>query len=295
MSRIAQATPPYFTDSNGTRSQGRWLVESINVIEAKAGDHCTIRVVFEAAAADDSATTELIADSEEWTLTWQPYTVSPYEFCSNEHHEPRIISPSDEMDRDWQMTACRDNIEQYRLWAGKAVVATQGGVDYTAYAWTPNPKQTNACYPTRYAMSDTEALVWEKVQLGRQCVYHSPVLSYTRDYNCLSANLSGTFDPPDTNGKVGSDLDIASENLPEGCPFTLDNFLEGGEIKDWCWIKTGDTVQSVGKVGENNRVYRRTETWMGVSNYDENFYGSTDFNHANENGVTKGRWYKGCL
>lgn len=26
----------------------KWLVESINVVEQKAGDHCTIRVVFEA-------------------------------------------------------------------------------------------------------------------------------------------------------------------------------------------------------------------------------------------------------
>lgn len=126
--RIAPATPPNYTDSQGVTKQMVWKVESINVIEHKAGDHCTIRTVFYGAEDEGSQEhAELIDGSEEWSLEWQPYTVSPFEFCSNDGRAPTPLSPSNELQPDWGASACRDNIEQYRLWAGKAVEVSDAG------------------------------------------------------------------------------------------------------------------------------------------------------------------------
>ena len=52
--RIQPATPPSYTDSHGVMRQMVWKVESINVIEHKAGDHCTIRTVFYGAEDEES-------------------------------------------------------------------------------------------------------------------------------------------------------------------------------------------------------------------------------------------------
>lgn len=60
------------------------------------------------------------------------------------------------------------------------------------------------------------------MQLGRNAIYHYPVLTYSRIYNS-----KGDFNPTDTGGDVADSIDYASDDMPEGCPFELKSFVEG--------------------------------------------------------------------
>ena len=87
--------------------------------------------------------------------------------------------------------------------------------------------------------------------------------------------------------------------MPDGCPFEFAPLVIGGESRGWIWVRTGDSIRQMNDPAFPNdpekKIYTRVITWIGVDDVDDNFYGYGTFNHANEQGVTKGRWYKQCL
>lgn len=113
-----------------------WTITSLRVSELQAGDHCTITVEF-------SHNMQKLQDSDTWEVSWQAYTVTPYEFCSGKVHKDITVSPSftvGSSEMDWTLPASRQMIEQYRshnpqIVKGNDGTADEGEEDVTLYVY----------------------------------------------------------------------------------------------------------------------------------------------------------------
>lgn len=95
--------------------QGVWKVKSINVEQIQSGDHCYVNFTF---WADFSGTdVETLTEDDEknvWSISWQSYSVSPWDFCANEGSPAKAWSPSYEDSPPspvWSVTADRSAIQ----------------------------------------------------------------------------------------------------------------------------------------------------------------------------------------
>lgn len=286
--RISRFDTPVCPTREGNSSY--WQIKVIKVDEHTAGDHCFITVDCEAFVGE-SEVENLVENSEAntWSVTWQSYSVTPYEFASGEVHPPIVFSDAAEGGSDshininWDYKASRTIINQY-LTHNPTTSSVTDDSGNPVYTWTPNPKQPHI----KNALCGAEMELLKKINQNRNATYHYPIVTHQTQYYGKSGS---SF----TN-ELGSDLDKTT-SLPSDCPYTFADFKDGSATneenkKNWTWIKIGDDMQQTKT--DTTTTFTRTERWAGYTDVDENYYGSETFSHT-ENGIKTGRWYKNCL
>ena len=255
------------------KTDGVWKVKETRVEQIEAGDHCNVYFTF---YADFSSTeTETLTEDVEknvWSVSWQAYSVSPWDFCKNGGGNASPWSPSyDKLPPtpNWSKTADRAAIQaalnQSPEFKGNFIVYTpdKNVPDYKMYLDAAN------------------TAIQKKVGLDRNAVYHYPIITHqTVHKGGFSANYEGT-------ATLGQDIDHVS-TLPEGCPYKFDS--------TWIWIKTGDNMTQQRDESKQMTIFTHQETFMGVlkDSYDKNYYGNGKFSHSEE-GITNGRWQRNSI
>ena len=98
-----------------------WIISKIRIEEAEAGDHGFLYIDCDAAVA--STGDDLVDDpyQDVWSMTWQAYSVDPYNFLSGLAPEPYPCTPAFETDPEnylppadhWTRTGSRAHIDKY--------------------------------------------------------------------------------------------------------------------------------------------------------------------------------------
>lgn len=254
---------------------GVWIVETINVIELDAGAHCYVDIQYMCEPAPDESSTEPLTEDETqrtWTVNWQSYSVTPYEFCSGGIHSDIYVSPSGQgFTPDWAAPASRSMIETYKSHSPQ-ITYIQG---QEVCVYTPNPDTPEL----RLALSPAETCVIKKINSNRNATYHYPIVTYRQVF-------TGARDATFTQS-LGSSLDRITV-LPEDCPYGFEGLPNG----DWKWLQVADDITQT-KTDTTVR-YERRQVWAGYTDIDENYYGTEQFSHSKD-GIEKGRWSKNCL
>lgn len=258
-----------------------WIVDSIGVRELEPGDHCLLDIKYKASnSLYDVQNLKVNEEKDVWSLTWQSYTVCPYAFCSNEEHIDTIVSPGAngaEYEPNWELSAQRSHIDSFRNLVENKFHGANG-----AYIYTQGQQ--------RYYLNPTEVAVLKKVELGKQPVYHYPVLTHQTE---SSGRWTGGGSVLSYSSAVGQDIDhIVNANQLSGCPL---DFSKGQqELKAWQWIKVADEVTQTKSKKEHTVSYTRKEVFWGFKDIDINFYGNTAFEHSKQ-GILSSRWELGTL
>lgn len=251
-----------------------WVCVGIRVEEAEAGDHGFLYVSYDGSLSIESGEDEVFDPYQDvWSVSWQSYSVDPYNFLANEPHEPYPCSPSFDVDpvdfppQYWEQLGQRQPIDKFltNSGAGKAV----NGVDYKYYV-------PDAQFPdSRYFLNGAEAAVAAKKQLGRSATYHYPII--------VHQTVAKTELGRDLSGVVGGGLDVALTAVPAGCPYDFDPMWK-------YFVKIGDDL-SQAKSRQGFTTYTRRETFAGFTNVDMNFYGprQSTFSHDQQT-ILNGRW-----
>lgn len=262
-----------------------WQIKAIKVDEHTAGDHCFITVDCE--AIFEVTESENLTENDEantWSITWQSYSVTPYEFASGEVHKAIVFSDASEggdeshLNINWDYKASRTIINQY-LTHNPNTSSVTDDFGNAVYTWTPNPKQPHI----KNALCGAEMELLKKINQNRNATYHYPIITHQTQFYGKNGS-SFTKD-------LGGDLDVIT-TLPSDCPYTFTKIKTGAGDVDWTWLKIGDDMQQTKT--ETTTTFTRTERWAGYTDVDENYYGSQTFAHT-ANGIKNGRWYKNCL
>lgn len=254
---------------------GEWVCKSIAVDESEFGDHAFLNLSYDASYNNGDDPDELVDDPYQnvWTISWEAYSVDPYNFLKNIPNEPYPCSPSFDTDPSldlppdyWTQTGCRDRIDKYL----NAMSFSKKVNDETYHVYIPN---TNAL-DVRYFLNGAEAKVMEKKMLGRTATWHYPVIRHqTVSRGSVSANYAKT---------IGGSIDHIVGDSIQGCPYRFPS-------NTWTFVKTGDEVQQVKT--RQGVSYTHIETFSGFryGTVDMNFYGNMPFSHT-EDGILSGRW-----
>lgn len=268
---VEEFSEPTCPTRNGI--DGTWKVKDIRVEQIEAGDHCYVHFTFYAAYSgyDVETLTELI-EKNVWSVSWQSYSVSPWDFCKNGGGNASPWSPSYEDSpptADWTKTADRAAIQaamnQNPEFKGNFIV------------YTPD-KNVPDC---KMYLDAAHTAIQKKVGLDRNAIYHYPIITHqTVHKGGFSANYKGT-------ATLGQDIDHVS-SLPTGCPYDFDS--------TWIWIKIGDNMTQQRDEAKQITIFTHQETFMGVlqDSYDQNYYGNGTFSHTEE-GITNGRWKRNAI
>lgn len=244
-----------------------WVVESVSVRQCTAGDKSDITITYIGSDLQYQPGTGWndIRDENMWSLQWQPYSVSPYAFCTNDMTPDK--SPKEKpVSAD---TASRYNIEQF---------LNQKKVDLSGYTYLDDQNKTKV-------LNQAEQLICNKVISNTNCQWHYPVITHnTAMFKVISSDLTVTMPPeyPDEVGGVDYTFTDDDDCL-SGMPFTFEDV-------DYQWVKVDDSVMGY-KEGQKF-TYRRSEKFMGVISADPNYYGDVPFNHNN---LKNCRWEIGKL
>ena len=252
---------------------GTWKVKEIRVEQIEAGDHCYVYFTFYADFASTSVDTltELI-EKDVWSITWQSYSVSPWDFCKNGGGNASPWSPSYEESppaENWAKTADRAAIQaamnQSPEFKGNFIV------------YTPD-KNVPDC---KMYLDAAHTAIQKKVGLDRNAIYHYPIIVHQTVHR---GGFNSTYKG---QGIMGKDIDYVV-TLPSSCPYHL------AEV--WTWIKIGDNLTQERSEAKQTTNYTRQETFMGVlkDSYDKNYYGNGTFSH-DEAGITNGRWKRNSI
>ena len=252
---------------------GTWKVKEIRVEQIEAGDHCNVYFTFYASFASTEVET-LTEDVEKnvWSVSWQAYSVSPWDFCKNGGGNASPWSPSYDNSPptpNWSKTADRAAIQ--------AALNQSPEFKDNFIVYTPD-KNVPDC---KMYLDAANTAIQKKVGLDRNAIYHYPIITHQTVHNGgFSANYKGT-------ATLGKDIDHVS-TLPTGCPYDFDS--------TWIWIKTGDNMTQQRDEAKQMTIFTHQETFMGVlqDSYDKNYYGNGTFSHTEE-GITNGRWQRNSI
>ena len=252
---------------------GVWKVKEIRVEQIEAGDHCNVYFTFYAdfASTDVETLTEDV-EKNVWSVSWQAYSVSPWDFCKNGGGNASPWSPSYDNSPptpNWSKTADRAAIQ--------AALNQSPEFKDNFIVYTPD-KNVPDC---KMYLDAANTAIQKKVGLDRNAVYHYPIITHqTVHKGGFSANYKGT-------ATLGKDIDHVS-TLPTGCPYDFDS--------TWIWIKTGDNMTQQRDEAKQMTIFTHQETFMGVlqDSYDKNYYGNGTFSHTEE-GITNGRWQRNSI
>lgn len=175
------------------KTAGTWKVKEIRVEQIEAGDHCYVYFTFYAdfASTETETLTELI-EKNVWSITWQSYSVSPWDFCKNGGGNAAPWSPSYEdtpPTANWAKTADRAAIQaamnQSPEFKGNFIV------------YTPD-KNVPDC---KMYLDAAHTAIQKKVGLDRNAIYHYPIVTHqTVHRGGFTANYKG-------QGALGQDID----------------------------------------------------------------------------------------
>ena len=252
---------------------GVWKVKETRVEQIEAGDHCNVYFTFYAYFASTEVET-LTEDVEKnvWSVSWQAYSVSPWDFCKNGGGNASPWSPSYDNSPptpNWSKTADRAAIQ--------AALNQSPEFKDNFIVYTPD-KNVPDC---KMYLDAANTAIQKKVGLDRNAIYHYPIITHqTVHKGGFSANYKGT-------ATLGADIDHVS-TLPTGCPYDFDS--------TWIWIKTGDNMTQQRDEAKQMTIFTHQETFMGVlqDSYDKNYYGNDTFSHTEE-GITNGRWQRNSI
>ena len=253
---------------------GTWKITGVDVEECpNAGDHCFVTFTCRAEYAGTDVQT-LTEDVEKnvWSVSWQAYSVSPWDFCKNGGGNASPWSPSYDNSPptpNWSKTADRAAIQ--------AALNQSPEFKDNFIVYTPD-KNVPDC---KMYLDAAHTAIQKKVGLDRNAVYHYPIITHqTVHRGGFSANYKGT-------ATLGKDIDHVS-TLPTGCPYDFDS--------TWIWIKTGDNMTQQRDEAKQMTIFTHQETFMGVlqDSYDKNYYGNGTFSHTEE-GITNGRWQRNSI
>ena len=247
-----------------------WQIRAIRVDEHTAGAHCFITGDCDADFGLSAGLTER-TEANTWSVTWQSYSVTPYEFASGVVHPPIVITGDQVVPINWDYKASRSTINQY--------LSHNPETKSDNYTWTPNPKQPQI----KYALCGAEIELMKKINQNRNATYHYPIVTHQTQFY---GNTGSVF-----SNNIGSDLDVVTK-LPSDCPYTFSPIMSSTSADSWTWIKIGDDMQQTRT--ETTVTFTRTERWAGYTDVDQNYYGTGTFKH-DANGIKTGRWYKNCL
>lgn len=258
--------------------QYEWQISKIRIEELEAGDHGLLYIECDAALQQDGD--DLVDDpyQDVWSMTWQAYSVDPYNFLVGTAPEPYPCTPAFETDPEsyippadhWQRTGSRAHIDKYLNGIGES--KTVQNEKYYYYA--PDAGATDY----RLFLNGAEGAVLQKKMLGRSATYHYPVLVHqtVKRGHALSAEYSG-----EVGGKIDFEVELSAL---DGCPYTFPD-------NTWTFVKIGDDMSQT-KTRQGVSFMRR-ETYAGFRGIDKNFYGDwlnhTSFEH-NKNNILSGRW-----
>ena len=175
------------------KTAGTWKVKETRVEQIEAGDHCYVYFTFYA----DFASTEVetlteVVEKNVWSIQWQSYSVSPWDFCKNGGGNAAPWSPSYEDSppaENWAKTADRAAIQaamnQNPEFKGNFIV------------YTPD-KNVPDC---KMYLDAAHTAIQKKVGLDRNAIYHYPIITHqTVHRGGFNANYSG-------QGTLGKDID----------------------------------------------------------------------------------------
>ena len=278
--RISRFDTPVCPTREG--NSGYWQIKAIKVDEHTAGDHCFITVDTEAYVEESESGGDNLNENKEantWSVTWQSYSVTPYEFASGEVHPTIKFDASQEshLNINWDYKASRTLINQFQTHGPDTASVTSDNGD-PVYVWTPNPRQPNI----KNALAGAEIALMKKINQNRNAVYHYPIVTHQTQYY---GSVKSSFED------LGLDLDIITA-LPGDCPYAFGKIMTGNGEVEWTWIKIGDDMQQTKT--DTTTTFTRTERWAGYTDVDVNYYGKEKFTH-DEKGITNGRWFKNCL
>ena len=83
---LGQSVEEFSAPNCPTRNKtaGTWKVKETRVEQIEAGDHCNVYFTFYADFASTSVETLTeVVEKNVWSITWQSYSVSPWDFCKN--------------------------------------------------------------------------------------------------------------------------------------------------------------------------------------------------------------------
>lgn len=268
---VEEFSAPICPTRNNTA--GVWKVKETRVEQIEAGDHCNVYFTFYADFASTEVET-LIEDVEKnvWSVSWQAYSVSPWDFCKNGGGNASPWSPSYDNSPptpNWSKTADRAAIQ--------AALNQSPEFKDNFIVYTPD-KNVPDC---KMYLDAANTAIQKKVGLDRNAIYHYPIITHqTVHRGGFSANYKGT-------ATLGQDIDHIS-TLPTGCPYDFDS--------TWIWIKTGDNMTQQRDEAKQMTIFTHQETFMGVlqDSYDKNYYGNGTFSHTEE-GITNGRWQRNSI
>ena len=213
-----------------------------------------------------------------WSMTWQAYSVDPYNFLEGTAPEPYPCTPAFETDPasytppadHWQRTGSRAHIDKYLNGIGESKKVS--GVNYFYYA--PDAGATDY----RLFLNGAEGAVLQKKMLGRSATYHYPVLVH-------QTVKKGPMLSSDYKDEVGGKIDfvVLTSDL-SACPYKF-------PANTWTFVKVGDDMtQSKTRQGV---TFSRRQTYAGFKGVDKNFYGDW-LNHSsfvhNQANILSGRW-----
>lgn len=262
------ATPTY-TDAQGVQYKGVWKVTGLRVQELEAGDHAILTVEFESVSTATDG--EDLPEQDVWSISWQSYTVTPYAFCANGSYDltSYVVSPSNtKPSEDWDATV-------NRMYLDKAINSPQYTFLGDFIVYTPDLNAPDV----RYYLPNAYTEIYKKICLGRNAVYHTPVVVHqtAKQYNGLNAEYSD---------EIGNKLDEI-QNLPSECPYTFPE-------NTWEWIKVGDDMSCTKTKKGSKTTYTRRQIWNGYpkGTIDKNYYGEMtagEFQH-NKQTIQEKRW-----
>ena len=213
-----------------------------------------------------------VVEKNVWSITWQSYSVSPWDFCKNGGGNAAPWSPSYDNSpptADWTKTADRAAIQaamnQNPEFKGNFIV------------YTPD-KNVPDC---KMYLDAAHTAIQKKVGLDRNAIYHYPIIVHQTVHR---GGFNSTYKG---KGIMGKDIDYVT-TLPNSCPYNL--------AEAWTWIKIGDNLTQERSEAKQTTTYTRQETYMGVlqDSYDKNYYGNGKFSH-DEAGITNGRWKRNSI
>lgn len=251
-----------------------WRVQELRVEESTAGDHCILYITYHG-VVDVSEITGLEEDEEKnvWTISWQTYTVTPWEFCSTSDAVSKPWSPSYDDSPptpDWSSKASRTSVE--------AAMNQNPDLSHPPFiVYTPDINVPDC----RMYLDAPAAYLYKKAKLNQNAYWHYPIITHqTVHKGSFTSNYKG-------QGTLGSDIDVKT-TLPSGCPYNLDSA--------WDFVKVGDDMTQVRDEATDRTTFTRQEMFMGVlkNSYDKNYYSPGTFAHTEE-GIKNGRWEKNAI
>lgn len=248
----------------------KWWVTNTNLEQLEAGEHAILTITCETQPNNyDPSQQDGAFDpyQDTWNLRWESYTVKAVGFCANTPHEDRALTS---MTGHEVITgeADRQHIH-YFMEAGKDKCGYSSQIEHYWYRTQDGD----------FILNDAEELVLKKALADKNALYHYPILQHMTVRNYRPQDITSY------STTLGQDVDHVV-SLPSDCPYNFPT-VEG---QTWTWIKTGDDMQETKT--RDKTVFQRTETYMGVREADENFYGNTPFSHDN---LENCRWKIGAV